>query len=143
MFKSCHDVYNPRGFTTDEVIQIQNGFLYYGYNKLKAEVDQLNNFVEALPHIQAKVITKVHGTEDEKTNWLDKAIVESYRQLKAQFDTEVHSEVVKKISKLSFNSFVEDAEIKYIKNMDGKYFNAFAANLVSGLDVDHQTASKI
>ena len=117
--------------------------MYFGYNKLKSEVDQLNNFVEALPHIQAKAITKVHATEDEKTNWLDKAIVESYRQLKAQFDTEVHSEVVKKISKLSFNSFVEDAEIKYIKNMDGKYFNAFAANLVSGLDVDHQTASKI
>ena len=143
VIKKCHDVYNPRGFTTDEVISIQNGFLYFGYNKLKSEVDQLNNFVEALPHIQAKVITKVHATEDEKTNWLDKAIVESYRQLKAQFDTEIHSEVVKKISKLGFNSFVEDAEIKYIKNMDGKYFNAFAANLVSGLDVDHQTASKI
>ena len=63
--------------------------------------------------------------------------------MKAQFDSEVHSEVVKKISKLGFNLFVEDAEIKYIKNMDGKYFNAFAASLVSGLDVDYLTASKI
>ncbi len=63
--------------------------------------------------------------------------------MKAQFDTEVHSEVVKKISKLGFNSFVEDAEIKYIKNMDGKHFNAFAANLLAGLDVDHETASKL
>ncbi len=27
--------------------------------------------------------------------------------------------------------------------MDGKYFNAFAANLIAGLDVDHETASKI
>jgi hypothetical protein len=143
VFRSCHDVYNPRGFSTDEVMAIQNGFLYFGYQKLNSEVDQLNNFVEAIPHIQAKAITKVHATEDEKTNWLDKAIVESYRQMKAQFDGEVHSEVVKKISKLGFNSFVEDAEIKYIKNMDGKYFNAFAANLVAGLDVDHQTASKI
>ena len=85
----------------------------------------------------------MNANEDEKANWLDKAIFESYKQLKAQFDTEVHSEVVKKISKLGFNSFVEDAEIKYIKNMDGKYFNAFAANLVQGLDVDHQTSSKI
>ncbi len=69
-------------------------------------------------------------------NWLEKAIVESYRLMKNQFDTETHSEVVKKISKLGFNSFVEDVEIKYIKNMDGKYFDAFAANLVAGLDVD-------
>ena len=46
-----------------------------------SEVDQLNNFVEALPHIQAKAITKVHATEDEKTNWLDKAIVEAGYEL--------------------------------------------------------------
>ena len=78
----------------------------------------------------------MHATDDEKMNWLEKAIIESYRQMKAQFDSETHSEVVKKISKLGFNSFVEDAEIKYIKNMDGKYFDAFAANLLSGLDVD-------
>ena len=63
--------------------------------------------------------------------------------MKAQFDSEVHSEVVKKTSKLGFDSFVDNAEIKYIKKMDGKYFNAFAANLVSGLDVDHENASKI
>ena len=136
VFKKCHDVYNPRGFTTNEVIAIQKGFQYYGYTKLKSEVDHLNAFVEALPHIEAKVITRVHATDDEKMNWLEKAIIESYRQMKAQFDSETHSEVVKKISKLGFNSFVEDAEIKYIKNMDGKYFDAFAANLLSGLDVD-------
>jgi hypothetical protein len=26
VFKKCHDVYNPRGFTTNEVIAIQKGF---------------------------------------------------------------------------------------------------------------------
>jgi len=72
-------------------------------------------------------------------NWLEKAIVESYKQMKDQFDTETHSEVVKKISNLGFNSFVSDAEIKYIKNMDSKYFDAFSANLVNGLDVKDQT----
>ena len=117
--------------------------MYFGYNKLKSEVDQLGAFVEALPHIQAKAITRVHATEDDKMNYLEKAIVESYRQMKEQFDTEVHSEVVKKISKLGFNSFVEDAEIKYIKNMDPKYFDAFSANLVSGLDADFETKEKI
>lgn len=106
-------------------------------------MDSLNTFVEAIPHIQTKAITKVHATDDEKLNWLEKAIVESYRQLKDQFNTETHSEVVTKISKLGFNSFVEDAEIRYIKNMDGKYFDAFAANLVSGLDVDASTRTKI
>jgi len=51
VFKKCHDVYNPRGFTTGEVIAIQNGFLHYGYLKLKTEIGQLSTFVEALPHI--------------------------------------------------------------------------------------------
>lgn len=50
---------------------------------------------------------------------------------------------MKKITNLGFNSFVEDAEIKYIKNMDGKYFDAFTLNLVSGLDVDDSTRTKI
>jgi hypothetical protein len=111
-----------------------------------AEVDQLNAVVEAIPHIEAKAITKinVHATDSEKLNWLEKAIIESYRQMKEQFDTETHSDVVKKISNLGFNSFVQDAEIKYIKNMDSKYFDAFAANLVNGLDVqDDATRSKI
>lgn len=143
--KKCHDVDNPRGFTTDEVMSIQNGLIYHGYNKLNAEVDQLATFVEALPHIEMNSVTKVHvhATDSEKLNWLEKAITESYRQLKEQFDTETHSEVVKKITNLGFNSFVEDAEIKYIKNMDGKYFDAFTLNLVSGLDVDDSTRVKI
>jgi hypothetical protein len=68
-------------------------------------------------------------------NWLEKAIVQSYKQMKEQFNIETHSEVVKKISNLGFDSFVSDAEIKYIKNMDSKYFDAFSANLVNGLDV--------
>ena len=35
VFKKCHDVFNPRGFTTGEVLAIQNGFLHHGYLKLK------------------------------------------------------------------------------------------------------------
>ena len=77
-------------------------------------------------------------------NWLEKPIVESYKEMKEQFDVEIHSEAVQKISNLGFNSFVEDAEIKFIKNMDAKYYDAFAANLVSGLDVkDDETSFKI
>jgi len=53
--------------------------LHFGYNKLNEEINLLNSYVEALPHIQAKAITKLHATEDEKTNWLDKAITESYK----------------------------------------------------------------
>ena len=56
---------------------------------------------------------------------------------------QTHSEVVKKITNLGFNTFSEDAEIKYIKNMDGKYFDAFSQNLVNGLDVDEETRKKV
>ena len=51
--------------------------------------------------------------------------------------------MVKKITNLGFNTFTEDAEIRYIKNMDGKYFDAFSQNLVNGLDVDEETRTKV
>jgi hypothetical protein len=51
LFKKCNDIYNPRGFTTNEILDIKNGFLFFGYHKLKSEVDSLNAFVEAVPHI--------------------------------------------------------------------------------------------
>ena len=33
-WKKCHNEYDPRGFTTDELIAMQNGLLYYGYTAL-------------------------------------------------------------------------------------------------------------
>jgi hypothetical protein len=63
--------------------------------------------------------------------------------MKAQFEGETHSEEVKKITDLSFNTFVEDTEIKYIKNMDGKFFDAYSQNLVNGLDVNEETRAKV
>lgn len=64
--KRCHDTTHARGFTTDEVMAIQNGMLHHGYNRLNQEVNGMALFVEALPHIEAKTITHVKATEDEK-----------------------------------------------------------------------------
>jgi hypothetical protein len=63
--------------------------------------------------------------------------------MKEQFEGETHTDVVKKITDLGYNSFVEDAEIKYIKNIDGKYFDAYSQNLVNGLNVDEDTRVKV
>lgn len=70
-------------------------------------------------------------------------MVESYKNLKAQFEGESKREVVKKISSLGFDSFVENAEIKFIKNMQAKYFNSFADNLMASLEVDETSRGKI
>ena len=37
--KKCHDQNYPRGFTTDELMEIQNGFLNFGYNELNQEIN--------------------------------------------------------------------------------------------------------
>jgi hypothetical protein len=56
--------------------------------------------------------------------------------MKGQFDGQTKSKIVKKITKLSFTKFVEDCEIKYIREMDASNYESFAANLISGLDTD-------
>jgi hypothetical protein len=81
-------------------------------------------------------MVEVQATEEDQQNWLDRAIVSSYNQMKGQFDTQTKSKVVKKITSLSFNKFVENTEIKYIKEMDASNYEPFAANLISGLDTD-------
>ena len=124
-------------------MSIQNGLLHHGYNRLTQEVNGMSLFVEALPHIQAQAITHVTATETEKLNWLERAVIESYKNLKAQFEGEAKREVVKKITNLGFDSFVEDAEIKFIKNMQGQYFPAFADNLMATLTVDEANRGKI
>jgi hypothetical protein len=144
VFNKCSTVYNPRGFTTDEIMSIQNGLLFHGYNKLLNEVDSLNTMLAISMEIAEPSTHLLQATtEPEQLNWLEKAIISSYKQLKEQFDTQTQSEVVKKITNLGFNTFSEDAEIKYIKNMDGKYFDAFSQNLVNGLDVDEETRKKV
>jgi hypothetical protein len=117
-------------------MKIQNGYLSKGYDKLK-EIS--NTFVAALPEIEAYGMVEVQATEEDQQNWLDRAIVSSYNQMKGQFDTQTKSKVVKKITSLSFNKFVENTEIKYIKEMDASNYEPFAANLISGLDTDPQT----
>ena len=75
---------------------------------------------ETVPQIEDEEITRVMATDEEKLNWLERAVIESYKNLKAQFDGQAKREVVRKITRLGFNSFVEDAEIKFIKNMQGE-----------------------
>jgi hypothetical protein len=125
-------------------MSIQNGLLFHGYNKLLSEVDSLNTMLAISMEIAEPSTHLLQATtETEQLNWLEKAIISSYKQLKDQFDTQTQSEVVRKITNLGFNTFSEDAEIKYIKNMDGKYFDAFSQNLVNGLDVDEETRKKV
>ncbi len=38
---------------------------------------------------------------------------------------------------------MEDAEIKFIKNLKGEFFPAFADNLIAGLQVDETNKEKI
>lgn len=96
VFKKCNTVYNPRGYTTDEIMSIQNGLLFHGYNKLLSDVDSLNTLLavsmETLEEPSTHLLQAT--TQTEQLNWLEKAIIQSYKQLKEQFDVQVHSEVV-------------------------------------------------
>ena len=43
----CHTEYEPRGYTTDEVMAVQNGLLYNGYNSLNDEVNKLEKDISS------------------------------------------------------------------------------------------------
>lgn len=81
----------------------------------------------------------MNPTDDEKLNWLENAIIQSYKELKSQFDNETHSEVILKITKFGFKNYVEDAVVQFIKNLHPEYFDMFSDNLLDGLDTDSQT----
>jgi hypothetical protein len=57
------------------------------------------------------------GTEPQ--NWLEKAIKSSNLVMKDQFNVKTHSEATKKITNLGFNSFVLNADIRSIKEIEG------------------------
>ena len=40
-WKRCHTDHDARGFTTDELMAMQNGLLYYGYSALLNEINTL------------------------------------------------------------------------------------------------------
>jgi len=63
--------------------------------------------------------------------------------MRGQFDTQTKSKIVKKITKLSFTKFVEDCEIKYIREMEASNYESYAANLISTLDTDPETKARI
>jgi len=81
------------------------------------------------------------GTEPQ--NWLEKAIKSSYLVMKEQFNVKTHSEAVKKITNLGFNSFVLDADIRFIKEMEGDYFPDFTKNFINNLDVTEDVRAQV
>lgn len=87
---------------------MQNGLLYHGYSKLNQEVNNLALFVESLPQIQSFDNTQqvMQESETEQLNWLERAVIHSYNNLKAQFDGEEKREIVQKISNFGFTTFV-------------------------------------
>jgi hypothetical protein len=81
------------------------------------------------------------GTESQ--NWLENAIKSSYLVMKEQFNVKTHSDAVKKITNLGFNSFVLDADIRFIKEMEGDYFPDFTKNFLSNLDVTEEVRAQV
>jgi hypothetical protein len=59
---------------------IQNGLLFHGYNKLLSEVDSLDTHLAiSMETLEATSVLKLQTTSDqEKLNWLEKAIIASY-----------------------------------------------------------------
>jgi hypothetical protein len=75
--------------------------------------------------------------DGQSDNWLMNAIVNTFNTLKAEFDghSATQSEQVKRITNLSFNSFVEDAQIEYIQKMQGSFFDNYADHITSQINI--------
>jgi hypothetical protein len=64
-------------------MSIQNGLLFHGYNKLLNEVDSLNTLLAvSMETVESTTHLLQASTEAEQLNWLEKAIISSYKQLK-------------------------------------------------------------
>ena len=64
--KRCNDVYNPRGFTTGEVMDIQNGLLYFGYLKLREQVFMIEDTDEGdeITSEGVEILRAIYGYAD-------------------------------------------------------------------------------
>lgn len=80
---------------------------------------------------EKKKETSIKLTEDttvkkQNDDWLINAIIQSYTQLKQDFQAKTQSQQVQRITSLGFTTFEESAQIQYISNLQGAYFNNYA-----------------
>jgi hypothetical protein len=75
----------------------------------------------------------------EEMNWLERAIVESYNNLKAEFEGAEKREVVARITSLSFLTFTEKAKIKFVKGMEMSKYPEFIDYVMKYLTIRDET----
>lgn len=82
--KKCHDVYNPRGFYTEELIAIQNGLLHHGYNRLQREAGIMLTDAHEFNNILLGETRENHIALQDVQNesWLERAIRDTFKALK-------------------------------------------------------------
>ena len=118
---------------TPGLVEYNDEAAFYEYDNVEAlenDVMDSNDYFEEIEEVEDEldedIPENVMAYDQEKQNWLERAVIETYKNMKAQFEGETKREVVKKIQNLGFENFVQDAEIKFIKNLQGKYFPNFA-----------------
>lgn len=141
----------PNNNIAPGLVEFNNDATFYDYANVEALENDLEEAEEAYD-VQDEIDEEVEDEDipedvmaydGEKQNWLERAVVETYKNMKAQFEGESKREVVQRIQKLGFENFVQDAEIKFIKNLQGKYFPNFSKDLLNSLNVDAKNKQKI
>jgi len=130
-------VNNPRGFTTGELLAIQNGFLNKGYTSLMAKANSLTA-ASATEVVTAPVAVSA----SPESQMLIDAIKSTMLVLKEQFSNANHSEVVKNVS-LGFSNFVQNTQINSIDGLAGNMFGKWADTVVKRIKADNATKAAV
>jgi len=83
----------PQPQPNNGLVEQTNEVTFYDYNN----VEELENFDSYDFDVQEEDAADVLAYDGEKQNWLERAVVETYKNMKAQFEGESKREVVKKI----------------------------------------------
>ncbi len=63
--------------------------------------------------------------------------------LKEQYTNTNHSEVVKNVSALGFNNFVQDTQVNTLDGMDGKFYPRWADTVIKRIKGDNATKEAV
>ena len=98
---------------------------------------------ESKPKFELPFHTKAGAPANPESKLLFEAIQSTFMLLKEQFSNTNHSEVVKNVSALGFNNFVQDTQVNTLDGMDGKFYQRWADTVIKRIKGDNATKEAV
>jgi hypothetical protein len=98
---------------------------------------------ETKPKFELPFHAKAIAPANPESKLLLEAIQSTFMLLKDQYINTNHSEVVKNVSALGFNNFVQDTQVNTQDGLDGKFFQRWADTVTRRIKGDNATRQAV